>query len=474
MTYQNIRFIAYTIDTMPEEDNSGNETYLGVAAATGAPHTADINARCDLMQRAIQTAAANLPSASPPVAPGTLLNVFMAPEFFFRGPLGAYSMDEVQLVTQRLQAMVCGAEWKDWLFVFGSILGVSAPTFATPPYNIDPSKDKEVYNFTLTQLGGTESTSGVGANAVVKELQSTCDFIASSSTPGALLTANTDYIGAGASGIGREQQQLAYDGAAIFQQAGLTWGLEICLDHYSQRRDSGRLQRSPQLPGEQQIQVQLVPAGGKSIRQAQTMAMPGGFIFNCDGANGSSAALMQVDARGLPPTYPLTNIPPSATNYPVDASPIPVDVSPPSPAITIDQLYQAGAGKIVLFDPVVAPAATTVPGQVLTEIWPASVDYQFEFQLIYDAANVFQTALCKITSTRMNFAGRRYFLPLRFATKDQQKADVSFNIQVNGGAGVFTNSMRCQINTPQFRFDGNTLLFNDSFSDTVPNCEVAW
>lgn len=479
MTYQNIRFIAYAVGTMPQKNGDGTKTYLGLPPdPADAPHTADIDARCALMLRAIQTAAAQLPTQSPPAAAGTLLNVFMAPEFFFRGPLGAYSMDEVAMVTGQLQAMVKGPEWVDWLFVFGSILGYASQTRDTPPYDIDPALPKEVYNFTLTQQGGLGDTPGIGAHAILKELKSTADFISSSATPDALLTGNVEYLGAGNSGAGREQQQVAYDGAGIFTQAGITWGVEICLDHYSNLQNTGRLQRSPQLPGEQQIQVQLVPSGGMSIHDPQTMAMPGGFVFNCDGYGNGSARLKQVTAAGAPAPA-LTDIA-ALGSYAVDGGDIAVDTSPPTPPVGIAQLYPSGAGNIVLFGPVAIPAAATVGGRALTASWLAKDAYRFDFKLVYDAANQFQAALCKITSTRKDFYDRQYFLPLKMRSKDKAHADIRFNISFEGpvvdpdDASGFANSIRCQVVTREFSCDGVFLAFNDTFSGPDSTSRTFW
>jgi len=336
---------------MPQKDSDGKQSSLGVPAVPAdALHTADIDARCGLMLRAMQTAAARLPTSSPSLPPGSVLNVFMAPEFFFRGPLGAYSMEEVQLVITRLQTITAAPDWSDWLFVFGSILGFSSPTFDTPPYAIDPSKPKEVYNFTLTQLGGPGNADGIGANVVVKELQSGCDFIAGVQGQGAQLIGNVNYIAASAYGPGREQQQLDYNGAAIFTQQDITWGVEICLDHYTNIGATGRLQRSPQLPGDRQIQVQLVPSGGMSIQQLQTMAMPGGYIFNCDGAAGGSATLAQVNPAGRPSAFSLSNIP-AANTCPVDNGPIalPDSSPPPVPAsVASEELFAGGLRSMTI------------------------------------------------------------------------------------------------------------------------------
>src|SRR4051812_1963998 len=158
MAYNNVRFIGYVIDTAPELNPDGSKIYLGL----NNPQL-DIEARCDLMLRAMEVARDALLPQSPPVPPGHTLNVFMAPEFFFRGVSGAYQMDDVQLAILKLQGMAADPSWADWVFVFGTILGVSSPTLNTPPYDIDPLAGKEVYNFALVQEGGVAAQGDTGA-----------------------------------------------------------------------------------------------------------------------------------------------------------------------------------------------------------------------------------------------------------------------------------------------------------------------
>ena len=242
MPYQNVQFIAYAIDTAPQENADGSETYLGL---DGRP-VQDIEARCTLMTRAILTAQAHLPQASPPEPAGTTLKVFLAPEFFFRGPTGAYQMDDVQRVIGTLQDFVADEQWADWAFGFGTIVGTSAPAPGSPPV-IDPDGIQEIYNFTLFQQGGVAAKGHAGARVVMKELMSGIDFIADEANPGGLLLGQVEYLAAGAAGgPGRENQKVNYDGAGIFGLAGITWAIEICLDH---RYTVQRLQRSPQRPG---------------------------------------------------------------------------------------------------------------------------------------------------------------------------------------------------------------------------------
>ena len=121
------------------------------------------------------------PPASPPVS---RLNVFMAPEFFFRGKTGAYSMDDVQVAIATLQEIAADPEWDDWLFEFGTIIGNYEDSDASTP--------TQICNFALVQQGGAAAQGPDGARAIVKELMSGVDFIADSASPGALAAGRGD------------------------------------------------------------------------------------------------------------------------------------------------------------------------------------------------------------------------------------------------------------------------------------------
>lgn len=60
----------------------------------------------------------------------TVLKVFSLPEFFFRGPLGAYPLQDVlgdafhtDGFIYQLQQLLAGDRWASWVGVFGTIIG---------------------------------------------------------------------------------------------------------------------------------------------------------------------------------------------------------------------------------------------------------------------------------------------------------------------------------------------------------------
>lgn len=290
MPYNKIQFLSYQINTFPVADKRGNEKYLGASASQ-----TDINYRCKYMREAIDKAAL---STSLNKSFNTL-KLFMAPEFYFRGKDGAYPIEEVSTIMASLRNHTKANQFKDWIFVFGTALGY-----------LDEGNSKEIFNIAMVQKGGTEET-GVDSSLIVyKEYISHIDFIRTSNTgkncPNCghfvaddwdTATNRTGKIGSKhyelrpttgsrdllsmrveKTGTGKEMTKTGLGGQSIFTMNGITFGLEICLDHLN-----GRLRDSPLAKGDPRIQIQLIPSAGAFIKQASVACMQGGLIFNVDG-----------------------------------------------------------------------------------------------------------------------------------------------------------------------------------------------
>lgn len=282
MPYTSAQCIAYALNTAPWSNtvfrnyHNGDPVFDQQKFYLGSKvPTQDIKARVKIMAEAITTAQASGHCGS-----GDTLKIFMAPEFFFRGFLGAYHMDDAQTVIEALREVLKAGPYEHWLFVFGTTLGFSRSTGST----------KEVYNFTVVQKGsGTISDS----RAVMKEFKSGIDFVGDK-----IVYTGSQWIVAAATvgltdsfvehlspvsgpGAGKERQSYDFDGNSIFELDGITFGLEVCLDHAEQR-----LRKSPNKVGQNQIQIQLVPSAGMEICANAVVAMKGGLVFNCDGSYG--------------------------------------------------------------------------------------------------------------------------------------------------------------------------------------------
>src|SRR5690606_31994795 len=118
MPYSKVQLIAFNIRPDPEK-SSAKESYMGASKAAD-----DIAARCDVMKAAIREAyklvtvaeskwKRAVPKRGPPTS--TIddtkpLKVFMAPEFFFRGAEGAYPIDQVSLIMDKMKEETDKAE----------------------------------------------------------------------------------------------------------------------------------------------------------------------------------------------------------------------------------------------------------------------------------------------------------------------------------------------------------------------------
>ncbi len=442
MSNKPLRFIAYDINTAPKDPVFRNNAMpTGIYLGLSDPRE-DIEARCQLLERAINTAAAALTDSSPPGdAP---LNVFMIPEFFFRGATGAYQMKEADYAITRLQEIA--ARWEGWVFVFGSILAVASRV----------GYADEAYNFVLVQEGGAAASGDDGARVVMKELLSGIDFISENANPGGILIGDVEYMDAASSGPGREHQQLNYDGTGIFQLSDMTWAIEVCLDH-----GDGRLQRSPQLPGEDQVQLQLIPSCGMEVNEDAVITADNGLVFHCDGG-GFGNGVYQMSNAGSPPHRQLTAVSAESSTG-VEGSA--VEVGSPPRAVPIDNLYADGAGAVVVYPAQPCPSQAKVDGTVTTLQWPAAAGTEFTFRFSYASDKQLSAVLVNMEMDTLDFHGHDYFLPLYLNTRDRAKNTVKINIECITGTGPYDKALWCRIDVPGFKFDGIAVAyFTDSDS----------
>ncbi|MDH6097495.1 hypothetical protein NWP21_01275 [Anabaenopsis sp. FSS-46] len=324
--YTHIRFIAYCIYTAP--DKSGNKKiYKGIPPQKHRKkedidarinEKEDIDARINLVGKAIEKAEKTLGAEE------KTLNIFMMPEFFFRGSTGAYEMNDVQYIISELHKLVHEEKWKDWLFVFGTIVGKSYKTeYTKDKVEIVPEANLEVYNFTLVQKGyfilgdekdpqkikGDEKdpqkiTASEKAHVVIKEFMSGIDFIEKANISNDNLSLDR-VIHMDRTNLLRpttEKQAISYDGSSIFTIDGIKFGLEVCLDH-SQKRLANSREAIDNQSGI--VDIQLIPSCGMTIMQDAIVVRNGGYIFNCDGLgdnkiNFHSTLFKKCDSNGKP------------------------------------------------------------------------------------------------------------------------------------------------------------------------------
>ena len=127
-SYESVQYVGFPIQTGYDGYLGANMYYIEESGGVGvypgyADTAADIKGRLAVMEAALE---ASLTAPDLDLSNSTL-KIFMAPEFFFRGPVGAYSAEDPALMQlgDSLRSMVADTRWRDWIFVFGSIIGAN-------------------------------------------------------------------------------------------------------------------------------------------------------------------------------------------------------------------------------------------------------------------------------------------------------------------------------------------------------------
>jgi hypothetical protein len=331
--YTQCRFIGYAIPTGPSQDKLilskylvGN--YLGVIDVVQ-----DLSARIAVLKNAVDTAKQALPADE-----DTQLvnNIFMAPEFYFHGPLGPYvyrhtNEDPAELALKLLAKTFNPQEYPNWTFVFGTMVSAKVANidavFQSPAVKMRKrlveslalnaeaefgnarSVTEQILNDTITDLRANPAVevrdralvlSNLGLQlsgqsqthqslTTEKYFLSPIDFVL-------FETNNQDVI---------TEEMVAYphidlsdgdvkkhvhDSYAIFSQnfgqksvpSSINYGIEICLDH-----DDARLRKNMNRENltvtNTTLQIQLIPSSGSVIMQQCVVVGANGFVFNVDG-----------------------------------------------------------------------------------------------------------------------------------------------------------------------------------------------
>jgi hypothetical protein len=285
----------------------------------------DMETKCGEMMQAINAARGAMPPV--PRDDPTVLKIFMAPEFFFRGQNGAYSPDVVSDIVGRMRSLGTGsAAWNDWLFVFGTAVAAieAQVTFCRtcgfgrskirqepdptgklktiqkcsrqgpgPAHDIVTGWGAEVQNVALLQKGSA-------AHMVVKEYVSGIDYTGNQVTlhPG---TAQQKVMPTlpPSGGAGSPIESKFDDermGGCLLTVDGIRIGLEICLDHSLGQPGAPMTGRAAG-PLSANTQVLLIPSFGMKIGTG-LYCMDGGIAFNVDGQVGGTS---EVRIKGIAP-----------------------------------------------------------------------------------------------------------------------------------------------------------------------------
>lgn len=257
--------------------------------------TVDVGNRCSDLIAAIRAAhaKASLYVTSkhiPADEDRKMLKIFMAPEFYFRGEYGAYAdIGWLSKIFSMMRTETGKAEYADWIFVLGSAVFQTEKTA-----NKGVKQGLMLENFALVQKGGPKGTSELHDFYVEKEFPSHVDFTLGKGV------GNVDWYDktkTKAVIAGREEKPIMPQGGrkdpiynplddkvkkvseivggSIFTMQGITFGLEVCRDHY--------LKRLAHSSEHGKCLIQLIPSCGMDIEQDSISCVRDGLVFNVDG-----------------------------------------------------------------------------------------------------------------------------------------------------------------------------------------------
>lgn len=340
MEYSHIRFIGYALPTSPANLDyitlSGSVLEAGSYLAHPDTNT-DIEYRVQILKNAVDAAAAKLPAGEVGV-----INVFVAPEFYFHGIKGPYihsgsEDDPLTYLIQKLEEVFISANYANWTFIFGSIVttavlneqqmltsnsavirnGIAEGLYLAYTKAVGPLQDiiadmisdfiRSCHTYpccvvrnrtvVISNIGITTAAQpGKNATAahtmtVEKYFVSSVDFLFHDLLGKLTITEQMiAYLPIDISG--GDLKATPNDPFAIFSQSqvstggpigpsAMNYGVEICLDHLDMRLRQNINNKPPLFEG---IHVQVIPSCGMQITAGSIAAQPNGFVFNCDGS----------------------------------------------------------------------------------------------------------------------------------------------------------------------------------------------
>jgi hypothetical protein len=261
---------------------------------------------------------------------GTKTQIKVASRFCGRIPIDPGTKDVVTVAGERWQAVSNGitstitkVDFREAEGFYWLTLAPGGAYQTGKPLTLLEPVATEVFNVALVQKGWHAPLLGDGSLrelVTYKENISPIDFIRDTSLsfhaktganrkvkihgkddrPVLPTEGSSDLVGASPnvkrrpdSAVGSEINETGFGGGCVFTIHGITFGLEVCLDHAKDRLwnfYNGPNKRA----GDPKVQVQLIPSWGMSIGGSdagkEVSALPNGLIFNVDGSRMESMA----------------------------------------------------------------------------------------------------------------------------------------------------------------------------------------
>jgi hypothetical protein len=298
------QFISFTINTLGGlaahgECEGRNVDPNGVCYLGDAQNiTNDVQHRLQIVEKVLKLIKNDSFKESPDVDHlDNVLKVVALPEFFWRGPNGAYATMELNSLFEHfadeLKEMIIDDFFNDFLFCFGTIIAARSADDPREPWQEKlHATEVEYFNFSPVIKGGPDYHSYV----VTKKYISGADFLSRTVLPNPTEEDLRDYAD-----FDKDLETL-FQGRNIsivqdnvIKLDGLRIGLEICLDHRLGVLWNDLLTRHHA----ELVDVLLITSAGMAIERGPNPVVPGGVVYLSDGG-ASSAACLRPREQGVP------------------------------------------------------------------------------------------------------------------------------------------------------------------------------
>ena len=243
-----------------------------------------------------------------------VLKILMFPEFFLRGPNGAYSTSQwfdsdndeedglLIKLADKVRDMIFDDAFEDYLFVFGTVIAAESMNpkdSQKKPWEVELADANDVMYFNLAPVyrGGEHSKESAKHHVVLKQYISNADFLSRTTLPNPSDFDMHAYAKVDQSKILSEtlaKRNITVVTDNFLEIDGIKFGFEICLDHRM-----GALWNSLRVNhGSNLVDVQLITSAGMSIERGPNPVKPGGVVYLSDG-EASSAACIRTDKAAI-------------------------------------------------------------------------------------------------------------------------------------------------------------------------------
>ena len=246
--------------------------------------------RASVIERAIETAHASADNSK------NVIKIFIAPEFYWRGPTGAYpassildpaetdQKNPINMIGRLLEKIVSNSKYSDWLFVFGTVVAINDMVPDDILNNV-PGSQKLFYNFAPIYKGGKLHR---GKMLIApKRYISKIDFLKSPVNAGEIIDVRAQqYDNTAWSQL--QDWLKAVKGYELvqhnwFKVDQLQFSIEVCLDHRKQEA----LRSAWEGHTKRGAQISIVTSAGMSPLYESYVMSKGGHLFLQDGLGES-------------------------------------------------------------------------------------------------------------------------------------------------------------------------------------------